>query len=455
MRKISFKLKITLWYTMVMTILVVIFVLYLLSTTKSFTVSNMQTRLQAAVSEVVGEIEIEDGALEFEDNFHAYERGIYLSVYGEDQTKYFGALPAELPDVPELSDDDMRNIKENKINWYIYDLYLPLNEIEGIWVRGIASQEELSEAYHNAIILLIGILPLFILSVGILGYFFTKRALRPVRTISEAAKKISEGNDLSIRIPKVGNVEKANMDELQQMASIFNHMLERIEIAFQNEKQFTQDASHELRTPTTVIISQAECALSQAETLEEAKESLEVILSQGKKMACLVTQLLNLSRLETGQTTLELEKINLSEMVEMVIEELREEAEKKNILITVNAAPDIIIHADETLIMRLWINLISNAISYGKENGHIDVSLKQENDRVYGSVRDDGIGIGEEHLNRIWERFYRVDSSRNAESGSMGLGLSMVKWIVEMHKGKIVVKSKLGVGTEFQFILPK
>lgn len=455
MRKISFKLKITLWYTMVMTILVVIFVLYLLSTTKSFTVSNMQTRLQAVVSEVVGEIEIEDGVLEFEDNFHAYERGIYLSVYGEDRTKYFGALPAELPDVPELSDDDMRNIKENKINWYIYDLYVPLNEIEGIWVRGVASQEELSEAYRNAILLLIGILPLFILSVGILGYFFTKRALRPVRTISEAAKKISEGNDLSIRIPKVGSVEKANMDELQQMASIFNHMLERIEVAFQNEKQFTQDASHELRTPTTVIISQAECALSQAETLEEAKESLEVILSQGKKMACLVTQLLNLSRLETGQTILELEEINLSEMVEMVIEELREESEKKNISITVNAAPDIIIHADETLIMRLWINLISNAISYGKENGHIDVSLKQENDRVYGSVRDDGIGIGEEHLNRIWERFYRVDSTRNAESGSMGLGLSMVKWIVEMHKGKIVVKSKLGVGTEFQFMLPK
>lgn len=173
-------------------------------------------------------------------------------------------------------------------------------------------------------------------------------------------------------------------------------------------------------------------------------------------MSNLISQLLILSRADSGRQELHYEPMNISELAEIVADEQREFAAVKNISIETDIQPDLLIRADETMILRLLINLLSNSIAYGKENGRTLLSLKAQEAEILGVVSDNGIGIPEEHLDKIWNRFYQVDPSRSRnQNGSSGLGLSMVRWIVEAHGGTIQVESVLGEGTSFTFRLPQ
>ena len=171
-------------------------------------------------------------------------------------------------------------------------------------------------------------------------------------------------------------------------------------------------------------------------------------------MSKLTSEMLMIARNEQDEQHL-MEKLDFGLLSELVIEELQTKAQEKNIEITLQKQDDLFMNGDQTLILRMMMNLITNAINYGKINGHIHVILKVENDQIVGEVKDDGIGISEEHLDRIWERFYRIDKSRSRENGGTGLGLSMVRWIVNLHNGTIHVESIEGVGTSFIFRFPK
>ena len=171
-------------------------------------------------------------------------------------------------------------------------------------------------------------------------------------------------------------------------------------------------------------------------------------------MAQIISQLLLLSRADQGRQKLQMESLNLSELTEMVCEEQSILAEEKQITISTLIEPELYASADETFYIRMLVNLISNAIYYGREGGHIFVSCFRQNGFIAGSVEDDGIGISKEDLPHIWERFYRADTSRSA-SGHSGLGLSMVKWMVEAHGGTITAESTLGKGTALTFLLPE
>ena len=231
-------------------------------------------------------------------------------------------------------------------------------------------------------------------------------------------------------------------------------MFERLEFSFEKERQFTSDVSHELRTPVAVIISQCEYLLENENLSAEDKEEIAVILRQAKRMSKLTSEMLMIARNEQDEQHL-MEKLDFGLLSELVIEELQTKAQEKNIEITLQKQDDLFMNGDQTLILRMMMNLISNAINYGKTNGHIHVILKGENDQIVGEVKDDGIGISEEHLDRIWERFYRIDKSRSRENGGTGLGLSMVRWIVNLHNGTIHVESIEGIGTSFIFRFPK
>ena len=217
-------------------------------------------------------------------------------------------------------------------------------------------------------------------------------------------------------------------------------------------KEFVANVSHELRTPTTVIISQCEYEIENAQTLDEAKEALAAVLNQAEKMAALISQLLMLARADKGHEKLHFETVNLSDLASMVAEQQQENAERRGIRIKTNIQPDIEMLGDETMLMRMWINLIENGIKYGRENGWLKVQLTQKDGTIQGCVQDNGIGIAPENLERVWERFWQADPARSA-SGA-GLGLSMVKWIVEAHGGEIYVESTLGQGTAFTFSFP-
>ena len=314
-----------------------------------------------------------------------------------------------------------------------------------VWIRGVMPNIGQSSAIETVIQISFIILPFFLILSAIGGYTITKNAFAPMEKITEIAEKINEGNDLSKRI----HLENG-ADELRTLANTFDVMFDMLQKSFENEVQFTSDVSHELRTPITVILTQAEYGKEYINSLKEAQNSFKIIEKEGQKMSKLVSQLLTLSRMERGKQKLHLENIDLSELLEMSVETQISCAKSKNIKFITKIAPEVYANIDEMMIMRVFTNLISNAISYGKENGTITVELFSKGNRII-KISDDGIGIAKDQLDKIWLRFYQVDPSKNGDNS--GLGLSMVKKIIELHNGKIFVKSELGKGTTFTIIL--
>ena len=199
--------------------------------------------------------------------------------------------------------------------------------------------------------------------------------------------------------------------------------------------------------PISVIKSACDYSEKYDTTTEEYKESVGMIHRQADKMSDMVTQLLNMSRIDQGTENIKMEKLDLSEFVTSFCSEHRYER------ISVEVEPDIIVFADKLLMSRLLQNLIENAYKYGKKDGSVWVTLKTDNNQAILSVRDDGIGIAQEHHEKIWQRFYQVDSSRSEDCGS-GLGLSMVQKIAELHMGTMSLKSAPGEGSCFSLIIP-
>ena len=187
---------------------------------------------------------------------------------------------------------------------------------------------------------------------------------------------------------------------------------------------------------------------------EEEKEEIMIILRQARRMSKLINEMLMIARGEMSESY-DMEEVDLILLTEVIVEELREQAEQKKIQISVFSDRDVKMMGNHTLLLRMMMNLVQNAISYGKEHGHIDILWKEQGDMIIGEVKDDGIGIAQEDIPKIWDRFYRVDKSRSRENGGTGLGLSMVHFIVAVHGGKIHVESKKGEGTSFIFQFPK
>lgn len=283
------------------------------------------------------------------------------------------------------------------------------------------------------------IVPCYMILAAIGSKLLAKRALHPVRQITETAKKISEG-DLSKRIEGI-----MSDDEVGELAHMFNRMIEELEVSFQRERQFTSDASHELRTPMTVITACTEDALYTDDPAIR-DENIRVIQKENERMTKMLSQLLMLSRGYEGRYHFQLENLCLYDMVESVCESLASIDETKSIQIHNHIPDSYMMYADQSLFTQLLVNLVENAIKYGKQDGNIWITLEKEEMQYKLCVKDDGIGISEEDLPKIFERFYRADKSRD-RNGS-GLGLSIVKWIITLHGWDVFAESKLGKGTK-------
>lgn len=450
MNKMTIRFRVTLWYTIAMTVLVIIMasILFFVSSQQAF--MDASVRIRRAVQDNVDEIEMEDGVLEWDQDLDFFDDGTYLSIYQEDGRFIEGKLPKNFENSTAFLHGELQKIKEQNKEWFIYDELVEIEGYGSIWIRGVASHDEAASAINNMVRISFIILPILIILIAFIGYTITKRAFQPVKQIIDTAKHISEGSDLSRRI-HIGS----GKDEIILLANTFDEMLNRLQESFERERQFTMDVSHELRTPTSVIVSECEYAMENAETAEELKKSVGIILDHTSKMAKMISQLLTLAHTESPEKILHIEEINISEIAEIIAEEQKESAKAKNITISTDIQGDIYIRADETMIMRVFINLISNAVKYGKEDGNILVSLKWSEDMVTGAVKDDGIGILEKDLPKIWNRFFQVDRSRTSKKeDGLGLGLSMVKWMIEAHRGTIEVESSIEEGTVFTFRIP-
>lgn len=444
MGKLSITKKITIWYTIFM-LFITGCVLWTLVYVGNLRASEAaQEVLMEDVADASEEIERFGGDFVIDDKLKFYEDGVYISIYDGEGELLEGRVPGELVQImPVLDDKEIATISDGSGEvWYVYDSLFEVDD-KFVWVRGVV-KDFAEQSTFTFIMRLAGIaLPGLVIAAALGGYIITRRAFRPVRDIIETVEDITADGNLSRRV-RIEEEHVETNDEIYKLAGTFNEMFDKLEKTFEQEKQFTSDVSHELRTPLAVIISQSDYAMEDEEYREKA---LGKINKEARRMSTLVNRLLTLSRSDSGRLVLEKDQVDLSEVCEMVAEQQAIVAEDKNISIETDIAEDITITGDEAMIMRILLNLMDNAVKYGREDGKVTLTLTEENGYAVCSVEDDGIGISEEDLEKIWERFYRVEASRSEEGA--GLGLAMVAALTKAHGGSVDVTSKPGEGSRF------
>lgn len=453
MNKLSLKTKITLWYLLIITAISVAILSGMTTLTRTIIINDVKESVVASVTD------LETKLLDMPQNAHKsslspeliplhalYGKGTQTVIYNSDKDLIFGSAPYGIENILSFFNDSLRIESYNGKEYYVYDKKVEINE-NFVWIKGISCISDKTSfldlaLQNNAIIA-----ACFILIAGLGGYLIMNKALLPVNKINETANNIINTNNISQRI----NISSGN-DEIHALANTVDNMLDRIEASLMKERQFTSDASHELRTPISVILSECEYAEDCISEIEDYKESILSIKNQAQKMSNLVSELLAISRMDNEKITINKEETDLSELLEVVCDE-QINTHSSEIKLEKYIEPQIIETIDQLLITRLFINIISNAYQYSEPDTVIRVYLYKENNQTVFSVKDEGIGIDEEHIDKIWNRFYQVDSSRNKNTS--GLGLSMVKWIADKHEIKIKVESIINKGTQFTFFFEK
>lgn len=374
------------------------------------------------------------------DEFENFDDGIYYIKYNADNEIIAGKIPKDFDLALAFSIEDINTYQIENKKFLYYDTRL---KNTGDWIRGIYPlskfQNDISKIWNIGFYY---IAPVLIILVIFIGYRIVKNAFKPVKKISETALEIKKSKNFSRRI-ELDNSE----DEIHKMAYTFNEMLDTVEETFIHEKQFSSDVSHELRTPITVILAQSDYALDYVETLDEAKESFEVINRQAKKMTNLINQIMELSKMER-QNEIEKDRINFSNIILQLLEDYRTLLENNNIELITNIEKDLRIYGNKLMLERLFVNLFTNAMKFTKTT--ISVSLNRINKEVILQIKDDGIGIAKEDQKYIWDRFFQTSDSRNKDKNKgSGLGLSMVNRIVQLHLATIDVESEVGKGACF------
>ena len=467
MKRLSIRFKITLWFSIMLIAITAVIIGVILYINSEVLKKDIQGELITVVEDNIDEIEyynlVQDaspdgdgdyyieyngGFLEIDDDFLDTVNGNYTALYFYDGMLVYGENPAwsETSDI-YFEDSKVRTVKGSSDTYYIYDRKLDREGLEGLWLRGIVSSQSGVSRLNSIIKMLLLVLPAFVIVAIAGGYIIAVRILKPINYISEAASEICEGNDLKKRI----ELENGK-DELHRLADAINSMIGRLYKSFEAEKRFSSDASHELRTPVSVISAQCEYTLEKPRTVDEYTQALTVVRRQADKMNKMISQMLEFTRLETNSDRYEKNKVDFSELIKLTCLDFQY-IKEKNISLESSVEEGISVCGNYELLTRLVSNLLSNAYRYGKENGHIKVTLTSVGDEVRLSVADDGIGIANEDKEKIFDRFYQADKSRSG-SGT-GLGLSLVKEIAEFHAGRVTVESEPGKGSIFSYYMKK
>jgi two-component system, OmpR family, heavy metal sensor histidine kinase CusS len=302
-------------------------------------------------------------------------------------------------------------------------------------------------AFRNYLLLFA---PLVLLTSAAGGYWLSHRALAPVDALTRTARNIS-GQNLHSRLEKL-----ETGDELQRLSDTLNEMLDRIEKVFKRITQFTADASHELRTPISLMRTEAELALRKERDADAYREALQHILSETETMSVLIEDLLALARADSGRELLKPKPVELGEFLLNSTREWKPLAARAGLELNSDTrdAGQVWVMADESALRRVLTILLDNALKYTPAPGRIDIFLDERDGCGVISVNDTGIGISAAEQPKIFERFYRVDKVRGRDVGGAGLGLAIARWIVERHGGSIIVESSVDRGSKFSVQMP-
>jgi heavy metal sensor kinase len=316
-------------------------------------------------------------------------------------------------------------------------------------VRVAQNMDDFAEAISRFRHLLLAVVPALLVAASLGGYWISRRALAPVDEITRAAQRIS-GTNLSSRlaVPDSG-------DELARLAETLNAMLERIDLGVKQIAQFTADASHELRTPITLMRTRVELALRRPRSAEENQQTIEQLYSEVVRTSELVERLMMLARADSGASLMRMEDVEIVVLVQDVLAQTSVLALQKHLELKAQLNISTLwVRGDARYLRQLFMILIDNAVKYTPSPGIITVSLDACNGFARVSFSDTGIGIEDEDLKNIFNRFYRADKARSRETGGAGLGLAIGRWIAESHHGTLTAESKSGVGSNFLVTLP-
>jgi heavy metal sensor kinase len=295
------------------------------------------------------------------------------------------------------------------------------------------------------------VIPIAVLLASVGGYFLARKSLAPVVAMSTQAGRIGAAN-LHERL-----AVQNERDELGHLAGSFNSLLDRLSQSFERQRRFMADASHELRTPVAILRGESEVALSkEARSAEEYRESLGVLHQESERLTHIVEDLFTLTRADAGQYPLQTRDFYFDELIAECVHSARTLALAKNISLNFEGASESPIHADESLVRRMILNLLDNAIKYTPPGGRVKVSCQRVGNEYALSIKDTGAGIPAELQPRIFERFFRVDKarSRSESDGGAGLGLSISRWIAEAHQGRLELTCSDSTGSTFTAYLP-
>lgn len=442
MRFLSIKTRVTIYFTLMMLLIVALVMGTILIAGRGVISDSAEGTLIDVVHDEIDDVEYEDGYLDLDD-LDFYRHNVYVQVYDTMGDLLGGAGTSEFDGASEFKNGEIRSVTIDGEASFVYDLFIP-DVYGGVWLRGITSADNDFSAARVITILALILLPILVVLAAVIGWFIARHAFKPVRQITDTVDAINEGSDLTARIGL-----RRGRDEIHRLAATFDRMFDRLERSFDAEKRFASDASHELRTPVAIIIAECEYARENAKTVDDYRESLEVVERQGRRMSTLINQLLNITRMDQGTQAINLEAADFSELADVVTDETVR-ASGKDIKLTKDITPGVTASIDVGLMSRLVQNLVENACKYTLDGGSVNVSLKSDGKRLTFTVSDTGIGIAKRDISHIWERFWQADSSRGVDRGS-GLGLAMVKQIADAHGGTLSVESEPGHGSTFSY----
>lgn len=481
MRFRSLRFKLTLWYVLILAVLLISFSTFLYFTLSKSLHRDVDNKLRSLAEFIASESSSPLSKFGFGSIDQALETSMNLKPIGKfiqvlDESGNIGRKSDNLRNVQlPISLNTLKDASKGLItfetnrsigNTPLRIITFPVVENSHVTkiVQIASSLEEVEDALNTLFIILIITVPLALVVAILGGQFLANKALKPVDDITRAARMITSQN-LNQRIspPKV-------KDELSRLIDTFNEMISRLDQSFRQMKQFSSDASHELKTPLTILKGEVEVMLRKERTSQEYQQTLKSNLEEINRMSQIVEDLLLLSKADTGEIQLHRKQINLTAILAEVVAQMDLLARSNKIyLCASNHQQDFHIFGDALRIRELFMNLIENGIKYTEEGGSITITLQEDSSplreasELLESVRDrfvkiivsdTGIGIAEEDHERIFNRFFRVDKARSREQGGSGLGLSICKWIVEAHQGEIKVESELGKGSCFIVRLP-
>jgi heavy metal sensor kinase len=316
-------------------------------------------------------------------------------------------------------------------------------------IRVAYSEAPLWERLGEVLAALLIPLPLVLVVTGFTGYLLAGRLLKPAHQMAQRAEQIT-GSRLHERL----NVEQSD-GEFAELAQVFNGMLARLEQSFHQLHRFTSDASHELRTPLAAMRSVGEVSLQKHATADEYRDIIGSMLEEANRLTRLVDSLLTIARADADQIVLNPSRFTAFRLVEECVSLLEVLVEEREQQIDVQGDRVVAIEGDWLLLRQALLNIIHNAIKHSPLHSVIRIEIAHtEHNRVVITVRDDGPGISEEDITRIFDRFYRVDGARSRDTGGVGLGLSITKWVIERHGGAIRAESAPGAGTAMHLEIP-